>query len=485
MMELKRMGPSEIESLPQAFAFIDELLVILAQQQERIVALEAEVKRLQEHQTLDSHTRSLPPSTDKGRQKRPSSQSLRQKSGRQPGGQHGHKGATRTQVDRPDHIIFSPVSVCSGCGHAVSQVPASGVEKRQVFDRPPLKLAVIEHQAEIKTCPHCAQSTTGEFPSDVSQPVQSGPRVKGLLVYLNQAQLIPSDRTTTLGEDLFGQPVSQGTLLNTNQRCYARLAAPEAQIKQDLHQADVVHFDETGLYEKGRRIWLHSASTASRTYYFAHDKRGKVAMEAADILPNFDGTAVHDHWEAYQAFDTCDHAFCKSHHVRELNGAIEHDEAAWAKEMKALLLEINATVASAKAQGAASLSPEQLDQCHARYRDIVDRGLTPYRKEPPANAPPTRGRKKQSNTKNLLDRFDTYQTETLRFMTDFRVPFDNNQAERDLRMTKVKQKISGPFRSENGTQYFCRIRGYLSTLKKQGQNILDALTQTFIPNQTV
>jgi transposase len=482
-MEPTGIVPTEIKSLPQALAFIDELLVIIGQQQARIEVLEAEVKRLQDHQQLDSHNSSLPPSTDKGRQKRTASQNVRQPSGRQPGGQKGHPGSTLTQVASPDEIISHPVSVCSRCGQALSQVAAIGVEKRQVFDMPPLKLVVIEHQAEIKTCPQCAQRTTGDFPSDVNQPVQYGPRVKGLLVYLNHGQLIPYDRTTTLFEDLFGQPISQGTLLNINQQGYTRLAAPEAQIKQDIHQSDVVHFDETGLYEQGRRIWLHAASTDNQTYYFAHEKRGQLGMEAAGILPNFEGTAVHDHWESYQAFDTCDHAFCNSHHVRELTRAIEQDDAEWAKALKHLLLEIKETVDTAKAQGHPHLSPEQIDLFNDRYRDIVDRALTPYLKEPSSNAPPKRGRKKQSQTKNLLDRFDTYQTETLRFMTDFRVPFDNNQAERDIRMIKVKQKISGTFRSENGTHYFCRIRGYISTLKKQGQNILEALTQIFTPNQ--
>jgi transposase len=343
---------------------------------------------------------------------------------------------------------------------------------------------VTEHQAEIKICPGCAQESQGEFPAEVQQPVQYGARVKGLLVYLHHGQLLPYERTTDVVADLVGQPVSQGTLLTTTQTCAERLADPEATVIQALQHAPVVHVDETGLYENGQRIWLHSASTPEMTYYFPHDKRGRVAMEAAEVLPQFQGVAVHDHWEAYQQFDQCDHAFCNAHRLRELQRAIDQDQAVWAEEMKTLLLDIKEHVDQAKAAGQSALAPDQLKRYQTQYRTIVARALQPYLTAPPAPAPPTRGRQKQSQTKNLLDRFDRYQTETLRFMTDFRVPFDNNLAERDLRMIKVKQKISGTFRSPEGTRAFCRIRGFISTVKKQGKSVLEALTNTFnaLPN---
>lgn len=484
IMETFPLIPSNIESLPKALAVIEDLLTLIGQLQERIAVLEAENKRLTDQLHLDSHNSSLPPSTDKGR-KRNTLQSLRQKSGRKPGGQKGHRGQTLKPVETPHAIVPHGVSVCTGCGHDLSDVPVTDVQKRQVFELPPLQLEVIEHQVEIKQCPNCARVNRGEFPLGVTQPVQYGPRVKGLLVYLNQEQLIPYDRTTTLFYDLFGQPLSQGTLLRANQDCFSQLAETEAHITQAIQQSDVVHFDETGLYSNGERIWLHSASTATATHYFAHSKRGQPAMQAAQILPNFHGTAVHDHFQAYQGFDTCAHAFCNGHHLRELNRASEQDDAQWANEMKDLLLSIKKTVDAAKAEGHTQLPSKQMDEFNARYRGIVNRALEPYLTQPPSNAPPQRGRKPQSKTKNLLDRLDKYQTETLRFMTDFRVPFDNNQAERDIRMVKVKQKISGTFRSREGTQSFCRIRGFISTLKKQGQNILEALTQTLNPNQAV
>ena len=408
-----------------------------------------------------------------------------QKSSRKPGGQKGHKGATLKQVERPDRVVLHPVSLCCGCGQDLSNTPETDLQKRQVFDLPPLNLEVIEHQAEVKRCPRCAVVNCGEFPSGVSQPVQYGAGVKGLLVYLNQEQLIPYQRTTALFADVFGQPVSQGTLLNANRECFEQLAGCETRIKQEIQQAAVVNFDETGLSENGKGIWLHSASTLTHTHYFAHPKRGKEAMQAAGILPHFQGTAVHDHWESYQSFENCEHAFCNGHHLRELVRAIEQDDAQWAREMKYLLLDIKTTVDTARDEGKLELSASQIDDFNRQYRDIVNQGLQLYLTEPRANAPPKRGRKKQSKAKNLLDRLDKYQTETLRFMTDFRVPFDNNQAERDIRMTKVKQKISGTFRSPSGTPYFCRIRGFISTLKKQGINALDALTHTFIPNPPV
>lgn len=484
-MDMPAIVVSDITTLPQALSLIEDLLGIMGALQARIEALEAENKRLRDQLHLDSSNSSLPPSSDKGRGGR-APRSLRTPSGRKPGGQSGHPGTTLNPVEQPDHIVVHPVSRCSGCGADLSTTLVTRVEKRQVFELPPLRLDVTEHQAEIKSCPCCAYENQGEFPADVQQPVQYGARVKGLLIYLHHGQLLPYERTTAVMEELVGQPVSQGTLLTATQTCAAQLAETEDRVKQALQQAPVIHVDETGLYENGRHIWLHSASTPDLTYYFPHDKRGQAAMQAADVLPKFQGVAIHDHWEAYQRFDRCDHAFCNAHHLRELHRAIDQDQAAWAEEMKTLLLHIKEQVDQANAVGQSALLPDQLVQFQAQYREIVDRALQPYLTALTAPSPATRGRRKQTKTKNLLDRFDRYQTETLRFMTDVRVPFDNNLAERDLRMIKVKQKISGTFRSAEGTRAFCRIRGFISTMKKQGRNVLEELTHTFktIPNTT-
>jgi len=484
-METLAIVISAIENLPHALRMIDALLEAMGHFQARIEELEAENKRLRDQLHLDSSNSSLPPSSDKGRGGR-ATRSLRTSSGRKPGGQSGHPGATLKPVAQPDHIIVHSVSRCGGCGADLSATLVTRLEKRQVFELPPLRLDVTERQAEIKHCPCCAHETRGEFPVEVQHPVQYGARMKGLLVYLNHGQLLPYERTTAVIEDLLGQSVSQGTLLTVTQACAAQVATTEDRVKQAVPQAPVVHVNETGLHANGRRIWLHSASTPELTYYVPHEKRGQAAMQAAEALPKFHGVAIHDHWEAYQQFERCDHAFCNAHHLRELQRAIDQDQAVWAEEMKPLFLEIKEQVDQMKGAGQSALSPAQIDQCQTRDRGIVDQAVQPYLTTPPASAPPTRGRQKQSRTKNLLDRFDRYQTETLRLMTDVRVPFDNNLAERDLRMMQVKQKISGTFRSPEGTRSFCRIRGFLSTAQQQGKNVLDALTNTFnvLPNPT-
>ena len=477
-MEPRAIKLSEIENLPQALALIEELLKLIEQQEERLRAFEEDNKRLGDQLNLDSHNSSNPPSKDKERKTR-ATKSLRQKSGRKAGGQKGHKGSTLEMSESPDKSYKHPISNCSACGKDLSMVAVSAVEKRQVFDLPPMKLEVTEHQAEIKNCPGCAHLNRGEFPPEARHQVQYGPRVKGLIVYLNQEQLIPYERTTQLFFDLFGQSLSQGSVLNANQECYKKLAPTEALIIREILKSGVVRFDETGFYEKTKRNWLHVASTPRWTYYFPHRKRGKEAMEAAAILPKFEGVAMHDHLKAYLSFLNCAHAFCNVHHLRELTRAFEQDGALWAREMKTLLLRIKESVDKAKEMGKIALSRYQISPFKKKYRNIVDAALEPYLNQPPSNAPPKRGPKKQSKVKNLLDRLDKYQTETLRFMVDFRVPFDNNLAERDIRMTKVKQKISGTFRSEDGTKSFCRIRGFISTLKKQERNVLEELTLIF------
>ena len=253
----------------------------------------------------------------------------------------------------------------------------------------------------------------------------------------------------------------------------------EAQIKGALQQADVVNFDETGCYQQGQRRWLHVASTDTATYYFAHDQRGHNAITAAAILPQFTGIAVHDHGEAYQRYEQCLHSFCNAHPLRELTHAEEVEKQPWALECKTLLLDIKKSVDFAKAQGQTHLPPEVQQDYRQRYRGILQTAEVTYPK--PQRLPGQRGPLKQAKSKNLLDRLLRYETETLRFMTDFRVPFTNNQAERDLRMVKVQQKISGCFRSQKGTEAFCRVRGFISTIKKRRQNVLEALTQLFLP----
>ncbi len=469
-------------SLPQISPEITELMekhpalrLLIEQMQTQITDLQAEVKRLQQQSGLNSQNSSKSPSSDfhhQGRSRRPKSQ-------RKPGGQPGHPGETLRFSEQVDHHEFHAVSRCHQCSGDLSTEPVADWTRRQVFDLPSMKLQVTEHQAEVKVCPHCQARCQASFPQEVTQPTQYGPRVKGLMVYLHDYQLLPFQRLQELATDLWGQPISPGCLARTEQIAAERLLPFERQLKIELQQAEVVHFDETGVYQQGQRRWLHNASTTQGTYYFAHDQRGEAAMTAAGVLPHFTGIAVHDHLESYQHDTQCHHSFCNAHHLRELTRAEEVEQQPWALEMKALLLECKQQVDSAKAQGETALPLEEQQDYTQRYRQILETAAATY--PTPQRLPGQRGRLKQAKSKNLLDRLLYYEKETLRFMSDFRVPFTNNQAERDLRMVKVQQKISGCFRSPQGTEAFCRVRGFISTVKKRGQNVLDSLTQLFQP----
>lgn len=468
-----------LDGHPALRGLFEELVEIIVKQQREIDELGYEVKRFQDQLKLDSHNSSKPPSTDQGRVTfRKEAVSLRSNSGKKPGGQEGHQGTTLQAVSNPDHIVPHEVSVCSCCGKDLSSIAVARIEKHQVFDIPSLKLEVTEHQSEAKICPGCYTLNRGGFPAGVSQPVQYGERARGFAVYLNQYQLIPYQRVTEMFEDLFGQPISQGTLLNTLETSYGNLKSAENRIKSEILNSPCVHFDETGLFRGSERAWLHSASTEKFTYYYPHSKRGNAGMDDAGILPNYKGVAVHDHWKPYNLYEDCAHAFCNAHHLRELTRAYEQDGAWWAEAMKELLMEIKGQVDAAKDSGEQALESGLVDSYHQRYQTILTEALKTYPSQGDIRDKPKRGKKKQSKDKNLLDRLIKYEMETLRFMEDFQVPFDNNLAERDLRMIKVKQKVSGCFRSENGASYFCRIRGFISTVRKQGKNVLEHLYKT-------
>jgi transposase len=458
---------------------IEELVKTIESQQREIDELRYEVKRLQDQLNLDSHNSSKPPSSDQGRSTS-REVSLRKHTDKNPGGQKGHPGITLRSVSKPDHIVPHKVHVCLCCGKDLSSIPVSEIEKRQVFDIPPVKLEVSEHRSEVKICPRCHSVNRGSFPRGVSHSVQYGNRVKSFAVYLNQYQLIPYQRVTEMFEDLFGQSLSQGTLLNAIETSYVNLESTEDWIKGNILKTPTVHFDETGIYHSSKRLWLHAASTESFSYYFPHCKRGSAGMEAAGILPDYKGVAVHDHWEAYNCYGQCVHAFCNVHHLRELTRADEQEGVSWAKEIKELLLEIKGQVDQAKDADKQALEPSLIELYHQRYQNILTEALKIY--PPGIKDRPKRGKKKQSKDKNLLDRLIKYRRETLRFMEDFNVPFDNNLVERDIRMVKVKQKISGCFRSHHGADCFCRIRGFISTLRKQQKNVLEYLSKTFQPS---
>jgi transposase len=444
------------------------LVLVLAEQ---IAAQAREIAELKERLNKNSRNSHKPPSSDGLRRPTVSS---RERSGRPSGGQVGHPGKTLTMVASPDRVVAHEPVVCAGCQAALEGLPGEVAERRQVFELPEKLYEVIEHQALAVTCPHCQTTTRGAFPAEVSQPVQYGPGMKGLMVYLQNYQLLPYERSAELIEDVVGLGLSEGTLDNARQACAAGLAEVEAGTKAAIVAAEVVGFDETGTRLAGKTAWLHTASTPELTYYQVHGQRGTEAMDAIGILPVFGGTAVRDSLASYAQYPAR-HALCNAHHLRELKAFAQQGQA-WAAEMRGLLCEIKRAVEKAQARGASHLSEHQLDRFTKRYRRLITKGR---RANPIPMRPLGHGRLKRPPVNNLLNRLADQEAAVLLFMHDFQVPFDNNQSERDLRMMKVKQKVSGCFRSPEGAADFCRIRAYISTLRKQGLPVLDSLRSVF------
>lgn len=454
----------------------DAVVLLVTSLLSRLSRVEARLDKLESQHQKTSQNSSRPPSGD-GFGKR--TKSLRKKSKRPSGGQKGHPGSTLEWREQVDEIVSHRVNECHRCGESLASAALIEHERRQVHELPPLQLQVIEHQVEVKCCGQCGAISRGAFPADVTAQVQYGSGVRGLMVYLMNAQLLPFHRTSDVFREVFECEVSEGTLYNARHKCFEQLAPVEQQIKAKIEAATVIHCDETGLRVNGKLWWLHVASTANLTYYFLHAKRGRKAIDEMDVLPNFAGISVHDGWASYFGYD-CAHSLCNAHHLRELRFIFERYEQPWAKAMMTLLKTIKAQVEKAKAAGQSALSRWQLSRFEAQYQTLLLEGFKANLPPPiDAEAPKKRGRIKQSPPKNLLDRLDLHDTAVLAFMFDFRVPFDNNQAERDVRMMKLKQKISGCFRAATGGQQFCRIRGYISTLRKQGIDVLDALSSVF------
>jgi transposase len=442
--------------------------------QQQLARLREQMQALQERVQKDSHNSHLPPSSDRFHRQ---PKSLRTKSGKKPGGQVGHPGSGLRLSPTPDQVLVHPVEVCQHCHADLRQVPSLQVERRQVLDLPPKRLVVIEHQTQQKYCPSCQQISTAAFPPNVRAPLQYGAALGAVGVYLVQQQLLPYERACEVLADLLGASMSVGTLQGLVERCAQQLEPVEEQIKAALRQAPVLHQDETGLYVAGQRQWMHVSATERLTHYAVHPKRGKAGLDAIGILADFQGVSVHDGWRSYWQFG-CQHALCNVHHLRELLFLEEEQQQVWAGEMKELLLDIKAAVAQARTEGRTSLHPVEVADWKARYQALLAEG---YQANPP---PPAqvgqKGRRKQSAARNLLDRLSTHQEAVLRFLDNFAVPFDNNRAERDIRMVKVQQKVAGCFRSEAGAGAFCRIRGYLSTLRKQGLAVLAPLEQALL-----
>jgi len=443
------------------------------------VTLQSKVQALTERVAKDSRNSHKPPSSD-GLAK-PKPKSLRQKSQRPTGGQPGHPGHTLRMTENPDHTVRHAVEHCKGCGRTLAQQKPDRIERRQVFDLPEPKLEITEHLGEVKTC-SCGCVNRAAFPPEATAPVQYGPRVKSVSVYLADYQLLPFNRLAEVMRDLFAcESFSEGTLANFKADCSQRLEPVDAIIRDLAAAAPVTGFDETGARAIGSLHWLHVASTPHVTWYYAHKRRGREAMDAAGILAHYRGCAVHDFWKSYFDYG-CNHALCNSHLLRELIFLWEEQNQEWAKEMIDHLLGIKEAVAMACAAGLSALPLSELDRFLKDYERIVQVGYAQNPVAEPAPGPKRRGRRKQSKARNLLGRFRDYSDGILAFMRDFAIPFDNNQSERDLRMMKLRQKISGTFRSFQSFVNFCRIRSYVSTARKNNVSALDALQRVFLGN---
>ena len=446
----------------------EELIASLRRQ---IAALQAEVADLRRQLGQDSSNSSKPPSSDGLKKKPRLAGSLRGRSGKASGGQPGHKGDTLRQVADPDRVVRHEACACGHCGSPLGPQSATGIEKRQVFDLAERPLTVTEHQAAIYRCACCRGETKAAFPDGVVSPVQYGERVKAAAIYLNVQQLIPEDRTAQALSDLFGAPpICPASIVAWVGKKAHELRCVYQRIGERVAEAKVRHLDETGFRIAGKLQWLHTTSSLTFTFYRAGEKRGAIPEGLHG------GVVVHDHFLPYRRLEAVDHAFCNAHILRELKSLIEFDHEVWAELMRDMLLAANLAVNKAREAGAAALAPAELKAFLERYWAAIRLGLAFHRGLPKLEAKAeARGRPKHRPGHNLLQRLKTFQTETLRFLTDFDVPFTNNLAEQDLRMMKVKMKISGSFRTLEGAQIFATLRSIVSTARKHRLNILRTL----------
>ncbi|MCK5250391.1 MAG: IS66 family transposase [Spirochaetaceae bacterium] len=465
--EVYDQGPEAIEALVLSLVDTINKLIDRVDEQDKIIKVQdARIKKLEDQINKNSRNSSKPPSTDSPyRNKKKKKNNLQ-------GRNKKRVGTTLAQVANPDGIVICEVALCEHCQENLSDIPVLNIEKRQVTDIPPVKAYTTEYQGEIKQCPHCHQITKATFPQEVTHAVQYGPIIQAMAVYLRNYQLLPLERTTGLFKDLFGISLSEGFLVNMTTRCAESLSGFIENLKSKLIGAQVLHNDETGVNINGTLRWIHTAGNSEYTYLFPHKKRGSDASDEMGILPHYKGVSVHDFWKPYEQYD-CTHAYCNAHILRELIFASENHKQAWAADMIDLLLEIKDKVDLSPTH---HLAEDEVSLFLGKYNRLITQG---YTANPPPERTGKRGRPRKGKVLALIHRMDLYQHDILRFMSEGNVPFTNNLAERDLRMIKVRQKISGTFKNIDRASDFCSIRSYLSTVQKQGKDILEALANVF------
>lgn len=453
----------------------EELVALIAALRAENASLKARIAELERRLGLDSSNSGKPPSSD-GLKKPARVNSLRERSGKKPGGQKGHKGETLRQVTAPDEVVDHYPPACSVCGAGLAPETSVGHSARQVFDLPaPQPLVVIEHRAHDCRCAACGAKTRAPFPDGINAPVQYGVTITAFVTYLLHYQLLPEDRLVELMADLFGVKLAAATMARMSRTCAERLSGFAETVRDLVASAAVKHMDETGFRIGGKTQWLHVACTALLTFYRVSAKRGS-------LLANVAGIVVHDHWKPYYTMQGVLHALCNAHHLRELKALVEIEKEDWARKMQRLLRRACHAANLARERGV-PLKP-RLMRCFERcYDALLAEGLAfheaqaPLRRAAVTGGGKRRGRAPRRTGHNLLLRLATRKEDVLRFLHDPAVPFTNNQAERDGRMMKLRQKISGGFRSFEGAMDFALIRSFISTAKKQGWNIIDALSR--------
>ena len=468
--------PAPALSPGTAAAASDIIAALMArntQQQDLIVTLQTRIAELERRLGLNSNNSGKPPSSD-GLRKPRRIKSLRTPSGKKSGGQPGHPGKTLRQVERADATIDHFPQTCADCGGVLDEAASKGFAARQVFDLPPPQpLEVTEHRAHVCTCGSCGIQTRAAFPAGVAAPVQYGARIEAFVVYLLHAQLLPEKRVAALIADLFGVTLTTATIATISRDCAERLRSFAETVRDHVAQAPVKHRDETGFRITGKTQWLHVASTLLLTFYRMSSKRGS-------LLSCVSGIVVHDHWKPYYTLEGVLHALCNAHHLRELQALVEIEKEEWARKMQRLLRRAcHATPLVRDADEPVNLRPRLIALIERRYTAILAEGFAHHEAQPPLVPPAEqakrRGRAPHRVGHNLLFRLRDRRADVLRFLYDPTVPFTNNLAEQDGRMMKVKQKISGGFRSDEGAEDFGIIRTMLSTARKQGWNLLQAL----------
>lgn len=448
------------------------LLTNLASElQQKLDAATAKISDLEERLNKNSQNSSKPPSTDG--YKKPNPKSLRKPSGKKPGGQDGHKGHNLKVDAEPSEVIQHMPSACAGCPQREEcRGRACVAETRRVADAC-VKIEITEHQVLEIACPRQNADLRGQFPKEVKAAIQYGENLQALAVAFSTVGAVSVNRIHELFGNVFGIPLSTGTVVNMVCRCAENLVETDKQLKHAVSELDVAHFDETGTRVNNKLNWVHVASNRLFTYLYLSEKRGKLGMEEGAVLPAFHGTAIHDCWASYWNYGSA-HAVCCAHLLRELNGIQDnHPEQSWAKSFKKLLLDMKKAKDNAVYESCAALDADAIMRFEKRYDRILKRG---YQQNPIPPKPPGKpGRQKRGKVRALIDRLKTYKEAVCLFIKDFDVPFDNNQAERDLRMVKVKTKVSGCFRTSDGARSFLRIMSYVGTAKKQGANPFDAI----------